>query len=48
MYEEYRALTDGLFAALDCPKLALDTGRGEWPQDHEQVRKVLVKVGVRV
>lgn len=48
MYADYRALTDGLFDALDCPKLAIDTNRGEWPRYYEQVREVLEKVNVRV
>jgi hypothetical protein len=48
MYADYRALTDALFVALDCPKLAIDTSHGEWPQYYEQTREVLEKLDVRV
>jgi hypothetical protein len=48
MYAEYRALTDALFVALDCPKLAIDTGRGEWQQYYEQIRELLEKLNVQV
>ena len=48
MYADYRSLTDALFVALDCPKLAIDTSRGEWPQYYEQIREVLEKLHVRV
>jgi hypothetical protein len=30
LYREYRALTDELFAALDIPKITIDTSRHEW------------------
>ena len=41
MYEEYRSLTDALFDALDCRKLAVDTGGGDWPSCYAQVDEVL-------
>jgi hypothetical protein len=47
MYADYRALTDSLFDDLDCPKLAIDTGPGEWQHYYEQVRDVLAKLNVR-
>lgn len=48
MYADYRAQTDALFVALDCPKLAIDTSRGEWPQYYEQISGALEKLNVRV
>ncbi|GAB3503654.1 hypothetical protein GCM10027399_33170 [Curvibacter fontanus] len=48
MYTVYRALTDSLFDDLDCPKLAIDTGAGEWQDYYKQTRELLEKVHVRV
>lgn len=48
MYMEYRALTDTLFNGLDCPKLAIDTSRGEWRQHYHQVSDALGKLDVRI
>lgn len=41
MYEDYRSLTDTLFDALDCRKLAVETGDGDWPSCYAQVDEVL-------
>lgn len=41
MYQEYRSLTDTLFEALDCRKLAVETGGGDWPAYYAQVDEVL-------
>jgi hypothetical protein len=30
LYREYRSLTDELFAALDIPKITVDTSRHAW------------------
>ena len=48
MYMEYRALTDSLFADLECPKLAFDTSSGDWPHYHAKVREALGQLDVRV
>lgn len=41
MYQDYRSLTDTLFDALDCRKLAVETGDGDWPAYYAQVDEVL-------
>jgi hypothetical protein len=41
MYEAYRELTDALFAGLACPKLAIETDRGEWPLYYARIDEAL-------
>ncbi len=48
MYEDYRSLTDTLFEALDCRKLAVETGGGDWTAHYAQVDEVMRHAGVPV
>jgi hypothetical protein len=48
MYEDYRSLTDTLFEALDCRKLAVETGAGDWPAYYAQVDEVLRQAQVPI
>jgi hypothetical protein len=48
MYADYRALTDALFDALACTKLAIDTSRGEWQHCYSRIREALRNDNVRV
>jgi hypothetical protein len=41
VYQDYRRLTDRLFAALDADKLAIDTSAGDWPAYEETMRRAL-------
>jgi hypothetical protein len=41
MYLDYRALTDGLFAALPMRKLQIDPSDGDWPRYQERIRVFL-------
>jgi hypothetical protein len=48
MYEDYRSLTDTLYEALDCRKVAVETGGGDWPAHYAQVDEVLRHAAVPI
>lgn len=41
LYQDYRRLTDRLFAELDAAKLTIDTSAGDWPAYDEIMRRAL-------
>ncbi len=41
LYREYRALTDRLFAALDIPKISIETSRHEWAKYDDIIDRAL-------
>jgi hypothetical protein len=41
LYHEYRALTDRLFAALDIPKISIETSRHEWAKYNDIIDRAL-------
>lgn len=41
LYREYRALTDRLFAALDMPKICIETSRHEWAKYNDIIDRAL-------
>ena len=41
LYQDYRRLTDQLFAALDVDKVAIDTSAGDWPAYDQAMRRAL-------
>jgi hypothetical protein len=45
LYQDYRRLTDQLFAALDADKLAIDTSAGHWPAYEDAMQRVLGVAG---
>jgi hypothetical protein len=48
MYADYRALSDALFASLDCHKLAIDTSGGDWSQYYDQIGELLERLNLRL
>ena len=48
MYFDYRALTDSLFDRLDCAKLAIETGGGDWRAYYEQISEAMENANLRV
>lgn len=46
MYEAYRRLTDNLFQELDCDRITLDTGEGNWPAIYARIAGSLSEAGV--
>ena len=48
LYEEYRALTDSLFALLGCRKFAVETDVGDWPVYYTEITRALKALDVRV
>lgn len=46
LYEDYRAVTDRLFRALECDKLSIDTSGREWPAYEERVAATLRDAGL--
>jgi hypothetical protein len=41
LYQDYRALTDALFAQISCRKLVIDTAAGTWPRYVRQIEQEL-------
>jgi hypothetical protein len=41
LYEDYRALTDRLYASLDLAKLAIENSRRDWPLYHRLIFREL-------
>ncbi|MDO8447771.1 MAG: hypothetical protein Q7T10_03080 [Rhodoferax sp.] len=48
MYEEYRGLTDSLFASLNCRKLTIEADAGDWHGYYTKITQLLEEANVRV
>ncbi len=48
MYKDYRGLTDSLFEALDCSKLAIETGGNQWEAHYKEIDSSLTRLGLPI